>query len=69
MLVQAQFGVLKETELTFQGKLGNYVDYHQDTNGDLFKEWFVYMLRSLEEGCLVVMECQLPFHESRENPV
>lgn len=52
----AQEGFFKDTEMIFQSKSGNPLEYHQDMNGDLFKGLFVDMSRSLEDGSVVVMD-------------
>jgi transposase len=49
-----KFGFVEGAKLVFLSKGSG--DYHQEMNGDVFKEWFVDMLRGLEEGCVVVMD-------------
>lgn len=49
-----KFGFMPGAKLVFLSKGSG--DYHHEMNGDVFKEWFVDMLLSLEEGCVVVMD-------------
>lgn len=32
------------------------VDYYQEMNSEVFKTWFVDLLRGLKEGCVIVMD-------------
>ena len=50
----ARYGFIEGADLVFQSK--SSVDYHQEMNSEVFKEWFVNMLRSLEEGSVIVMD-------------
>lgn len=47
-------GFIEGAELVFQTK--NSGDYHDQMNGEIFREWFVELLRSLDEGCVLVMD-------------
>lgn len=52
-----KFGFINGSELIFEGKKGKSMsDYHQEMNSTIFKEWFINMLTSLEEGCIIVMD-------------
>jgi transposase len=53
----AKHGFLEGAGLIFQSKKARAnTDYHQEMNSEVFKEWFIDMLRGLEEGCVIVMD-------------
>jgi len=52
-----KYGFWEGVELGFQGKkINSSTDNHHEMNGDIFKEWFIDMLKNLEEGSLIVMD-------------
>lgn len=50
------FGFVKNSKLVFRCTSSVSEDYHSQMNSEVFKEWFIQMLRNLEESCLVVMD-------------
>lgn len=50
----AKHGFIEGAELVFQSKCTG--DYHKEMNHEVFTEWFVDMLKLLDEGCIVVMD-------------
>lgn len=61
----SHYGFIKEEKLIFRSKSGNTEDYHSQMNAEVFKSWFVHMLQSLEEPCVIVMDD--PYHPMLEN--
>lgn len=53
----ASTGFIAGAKLVFRGsKHSAASDYHTEMNAEVFKTWFVGMLRSLEEGSVIVMD-------------
>ncbi|KAJ4431369.1 hypothetical protein ANN_19966 [Periplaneta americana] len=50
----SNYGFIEGAKMVFQAS--NNGDYHQQMNSDVFKEWFIDLLRSLEESCVIVMD-------------
>jgi len=50
----AHHGFINGAQLLFQSKSNE--DYHQEMNYDIFHQWFVDLLSSLEEGSVIVMD-------------
>jgi len=50
----SQHGFIENAQLLFQSK--NKGNYHQQMDHTVFEEWFIELLRSLEEGCVIVMD-------------
>lgn len=50
----ARHGFIEGADLVFQSK--SSIDYHQEMNSQVFREWFVNLLRSLDEGSVIVMD-------------
>ncbi|XP_072157962.1 uncharacterized protein [Bemisia tabaci] len=48
------FGFVAGAKLVFRAKKNG--DYHDEMDGDRFKEWFTNMLQLLEESCVIVMD-------------
>jgi len=42
--------------MIFRSKSGNTGDYHSQMNVEVFRSWFIEMLQSLEEACVIVMD-------------
>ena len=57
----AKHGFIEGAQLVFQSKCSG--DYHQEMNSDVFKEWFINLLRGLEEPCVIVMD-NASYHSS-----
>ncbi|XP_054267205.1 uncharacterized protein LOC128989347 [Macrosteles quadrilineatus] len=51
---KSKHGFIEGAELVFQSKCTG--DYHKEMNHEVFTEWFVDMLKLLDEGCIVVMD-------------
>lgn len=51
----AKFGFISGAKLVFRSGSSNN-DYHSEMTYDVFKQWYVNMLHSLEEGCVIVMD-------------
>lgn len=49
-----ELGFIKDCALIFQSK--HTGDFHQEMNSQVFREWFINLLRSLEEGSVIVMD-------------
>jgi hypothetical protein len=47
------YGFIKRAELVFQTNSGN--NYHDEMHSEVFKKWFIELVRSLEEGSITVM--------------
>lgn len=56
-------GFLKGGLLCFESKMSNG-DYHDEINGDHFKEWFESILPCLEPNSIVVMD-NAPYHSTK----
>uniref|UniRef100_A0A2S2PM81 Tc1-like transposase DDE domain-containing protein n=1 Tax=Schizaphis graminum TaxID=13262 RepID=A0A2S2PM81_SCHGA len=52
----ARYGFIQGSKLFFRSKTGNTTDYHNQMNGEVFKEWFIQLLRNLEEPSVIVMD-------------
>ena len=50
----SNYGFIEGAKLVF--KTGNNGDYHHQMNNEVFKEWFLDLLRGLEESCVLVMD-------------
>jgi transposase len=50
----AHHGFIQSAQLVFQSK--STVDYHQEMNSEVFKEWFIDLLKGLEESSVIVMD-------------
>lgn len=50
------FGFVKNSKLVFRCTSSVSEDYHSQMNSEVFKEWFIEMLRNLEEPCVIVMD-------------
>lgn len=61
-----ELGFIKGCDLIFQSKRTG--DYHQDMNSDVFREWFINLLRSLDQGCIIVMD-NASYHSSLKEKV
>lgn len=62
----SHYGFIKEAKLIFRSKSGNTEDYHNQMNAEVFRSWFVQMLQSLEESCVIVMD-NAPYHSMLED--
>ncbi|KAF0757599.1 MULE domain-containing protein, partial [Aphis craccivora] len=47
---------INETNAIVRSKSGNIGDYHSQMNVEVFRSWFIEMLQSLEEACVIVMD-------------
>jgi len=59
-------GFIKEAKLIFRSKSGNTEDYHSQMNAEVFSSWFLQMLLSLEESCVIVTY-NAPYHSMLED--
>lgn len=50
----ADQGFIPSAQLVFQSK--STVDYHEEMNSEVFKKWFLDLLRGLDEPCVIVMD-------------
>ncbi|GBO20085.1 hypothetical protein AVEN_202979-1 [Araneus ventricosus] len=50
----ADQGFIPSAQLVFQSK--STVDYHEEMNSEVFKKWFLDLLRGLDEPCIIVMD-------------
>lgn len=50
----ADQGFIPSAQLVFQSK--STVDYHEEMNSVVFKNWFLDLLRGLDESCVIVMD-------------
>jgi len=49
-------GIIEGAKMIFQSKSSNIGDYHSQMNAEVFRSWFIQMLQSLEEACVIVMD-------------
>lgn len=49
-------GFIEGAKMIFRSKSGNIGDYHSQMNAEVFRSWFIEMLQSLEEACVIVMD-------------
>ncbi|XP_060846494.1 uncharacterized protein LOC132926185 [Rhopalosiphum padi] len=52
----ARYGFIEGSKLVFRSNTGNTTDYHNQMNGEVFKEWFIQLLKNLEEPSVIVMD-------------
>jgi len=52
----SSFGFVAGLKLIFRCQSGLNVDYHTQMNSTIFKEWFIQLLKNLEEPSIVVMD-------------
>jgi hypothetical protein len=52
---------IEGSKLVFQINTGNTTDYHNQMNGEVFKEWFIQLIKNLEEPLIIVMY-NAPYH-------
>ncbi|KAL4123174.1 hypothetical protein QTP88_015397 [Uroleucon formosanum] len=57
----ARYWFIKGSKLVFRSNTGNTTDYHNQMNGEVFKEWFIQLLKNLEEPSVIVMD-NAPYH-------
>ena len=57
----ARYGFIEGSKLVFRSNTGNTTDYHNQMNGEVFKEWFIQLLKNLEEPSVIVMD-NAPYH-------
>lgn len=50
----AQHGFIEGAQFVFQSKCSD--DYHKKMNSDVFRVWFLDLLRGLEEPSVIVMD-------------
>lgn len=48
----SSFGFVNNSKLVFLCKSGPSEDYHSHMNSVIFKDWFIQMLKNLEEPCV-----------------
>ncbi|XP_051167291.1 uncharacterized protein LOC127285359 [Leptopilina boulardi] len=60
-------GFVPDALLCFESKK-NSSDYHDEMNGDTFKDWFQKILPTLDENCVIVMD-NAPYHSMKEEKV
>lgn len=52
----SSFGFVAGSKLVFRCQSGTNVDYHTQMNSTIFKEWFIQMMKHLEEPSIIVMD-------------
>ncbi|CAH1726144.1 unnamed protein product [Aphis gossypii] len=52
----SSFGFVAGSKLVFRCQSGTSVDYHTQMNSAIFKEWFIQMLKHLEEPSIIVID-------------
>ncbi|XP_050063312.1 uncharacterized protein LOC114123868 [Aphis gossypii] len=57
----ARYRFIEGSKLVFRSNSGNTTDYHNQMNGEVFKEWFIQLLKNLEEPSIIVMD-NAPYH-------
>ncbi|KAE9524162.1 hypothetical protein AGLY_015407 [Aphis glycines] len=57
----SRYGFIEGSKLVFRSNTGNATDYHNLMNVEVFKEWFIQLLRNLEEPSIIVMD-NAPYH-------
>ncbi|XP_025192691.1 uncharacterized protein LOC112592757 [Melanaphis sacchari] len=57
----ARYGFIEGSKLVFRSKTENTNDYHNQMNGEVFKQWFIQMLNNLEELFIIIMD-DAPYH-------
>lgn len=62
----SRFGFIEGSKLVFKCQAGNSTDYHSSMNSDVFKQWYVDMLKLLPEPCVIVMD-NAPYHSMLVN--
>lgn len=62
----SRFGFIEGSKFVFKCRAGNSTDYHSSMNSDVFKQWFVDMLKLLPEPCVIVMD-NAPYHSMLVN--
>ncbi|GBL73011.1 hypothetical protein AVEN_128179-1 [Araneus ventricosus] len=50
----ADQGFIPSAQIVFQSK--STVDYREEMNSEVFKKWFLDLLRGLDEPCVIVMD-------------
>jgi len=60
------YGFIEGAKLIFRSKSGNTGDYHSQMNAEVFRSWFVQMLQSIDEACIIVMD-YAPYHSMLED--
>ncbi|KAL4153378.1 hypothetical protein QTP88_001211 [Uroleucon formosanum] len=59
----ARYGFIEGSKLVFRSNSGNTMDYHDQMNGEVFKQWFIQLLNNLEEPSVIVMD-NAPYHST-----
>ncbi|KAL4082879.1 hypothetical protein QTP88_029533 [Uroleucon formosanum] len=59
----ARYGFIERSKLVFRSNSGNTMDYHDQMNGEVFKQWFIQLLNNLEEPSVIVMD-NAPYHST-----
>ncbi|KAL4119466.1 hypothetical protein QTP88_012273 [Uroleucon formosanum] len=57
----SRYGFIEGSKLVFKCQAKNSTDYHSSMNADVFKAWFVDMLKLLPEPCVIIMD-NAPYH-------
>lgn len=52
----ARYGFIERSKLVFRSNSGNTIDYQDQMNGEVFKQWFIQLLNNLEEPSVIVMD-------------
>ncbi|XP_060846190.1 uncharacterized protein LOC132925846 [Rhopalosiphum padi] len=62
----SRYGFIEGSKLVFKCQAKNSTDYHSSMNADVFKAWFVDMLKLLPEPCVIIMD-NAPYHSTYIN--
>jgi len=57
----SRYGFIEGSKLVFKCQAKNSTDYHSSMNADVFKAWFVDMLKLIPEPCVIIMD-NAPYH-------
>ncbi|KAF0760267.1 Uncharacterized protein FWK35_00006119 [Aphis craccivora] len=59
----ARYGFIEGSKLVFRSNSGNTMDYPDQMNGEVFKQWFIKLLNNLEDPSVIVMD-NAPYHST-----
>ncbi|KAE9532327.1 hypothetical protein AGLY_009950, partial [Aphis glycines] len=62
----SRFGFIGGPTFVFKCQAGNSTDYHSSMNSDVFKQWYLDILKLLPEPCVIVMDNE-PYHSMLVN--
>ncbi|KAE9521646.1 hypothetical protein AGLY_017942 [Aphis glycines] len=62
----SRFGFMEVSKFVFKCQAGNSTDYHSSMNSDVFKQWYLDILKLLPEPCVIVMDNE-PYHSMLVN--